>query len=371
MTVFSLGVGVALLTAALGLSLALGAFLAGIMVSDSRFRHQAVADIIPLRDAFLAIFFVSIGMMLDASFAVQNSAWILAFSAVILLIKFFTTAIPGSLIGYAPGTAALVALSLAQIGEFSLVVAQEGRKLGLLTEHDMQMILSCTLVLFLVTPWVFRLAPKLAPQLAGLDPLQRLMRRRGIRPPAESTVKTTLKSLTDHVIIFGFGHNGEILAQTLERCAIPYIAVDLNPDNVVRAQKRGYPVIFGDGTRPEVLHAASLETARIAVVTVSDPRATLHVLRCVRSVCPEIQIIARATLARELEQLLIAPPTDVVVAEIEAGVEIVGRVLMNYERDPRIVQEEMDLLHSNNYQSIRAFVATQSADADKDGSNTI
>ncbi|MGA0163442.1 MAG: cation:proton antiporter, partial [Bdellovibrionota bacterium] len=348
--IFLLCLGTAFGTSLLGLSLALGAFLAGLMVSESDYGHQAVADIIPFRDIFIAIFFVSVGCMLDLNFLIKNFEVLLLISAGVLVLKFGVFATATSFFGYESRIAAMTGIFLAQIGEFSIVLADQSLKLDLIPLDYYQYFLSTTLVLMLVTPTLIQLAPKLAPRLSSLDLIPKSLKKE---------VATHLPKTNDHiehVIIVGFGLNGRDLAEVLSHLKIPFIGIDINQKTVTEFLSRKVSIIFGDASRTEILEAANLETARMVVIAISDPTWVHSVISSIRRIRPEIHILVRAHYNQEVPQLERSGASDIVVGELETGLEIFARVLKQYDLKPSLIRECVESIHGNQYQQFRQIL---------------
>jgi len=272
-----LGTLTALGTAAAGASLALGAFLAGLVISESDYGHQAMAELLPFRDVFISLFFVAVGMLVQVQFVRDHPLLALGGVGVIMGGKTITAAVGPALLGYSGRVALLAGLAVSQIGEFSFVLAREGRAAGLLAEGPYQTFLAVAVFTMLLTPFLLEAGPALVDRIERVVPLDRLLP--GFRPRA---IAAGEQPLTDHVIIAGYGLNGRNLAAALRTIRAPYLIVELNSQTVQQARGRGEPAFYGDATREEILHALGVERARMLVAAISDRRHPPHGARGAR-----------------------------------------------------------------------------------------
>ncbi len=319
--------GVAYLFELGGLSVGLGAFAAGMMIAESPYGRQVTSDVVPLRDNFLGLFFASVGMLVDLKFASANLGAILALGVGALVLKTVVTFIIG-LANRAPASiAGIVALSTAQIGEFSFVLAQKGVDLGIFTGAENQMFLSVTVLTIAVTPFLFRLAPRIAlsQRLAPWKTAASTREGKDVR----DTVRTADKA-TGQTVIIGFGIAGRNMSAAMGALGIPFQVIELNYEVVKELKKEGLPIHYGDATRAEVLEHAGLAHARLVVIAVSGAKIVPAVIAAVRRLRPDVQIIVRAQYLRDLEPLHREPLLDLVVAEVETSVELLARALKVY-----------------------------------------
>jgi len=357
-----LSLGTALFTAQLGLSLALGAFAAGIMISESEFGHQAVADVIPLRDVFVALFFVSVGMLLDFRFLTDNFMTICLIALGVLSIKFLTTASSASFLGFHSRIAALVGIYLAQIGEFSFILAESARQIGLMNDVHYQYFLAVTLVLMFIAPSLIRFAPLLAPGLSSLDFIPRLIKpirkyfpEVPYEPDGTERIEGS-KNLINHVLIIGYGINGQSLSGVLSNLKIPCSIIEMNHNNVIQAKQDGYEAIFGDASREEVLVAGGVLKARMVVVAISDPVWGHQVVRGIRRLRSDIHILVRSHYYHGIEQLEAAGASDLVVGELEAGMELFSRVLRYYGVPDASIERSVKRAQAEKYRSLKKYI---------------
>ncbi|MBZ0199429.1 MAG: cation:proton antiporter [Ignavibacteriaceae bacterium] len=241
--------GTAYLTHSAGLSFALGAFIAGLILSESDYSHQIVAEIIPLKDAFNSIFFVSVGLLLDIRFILQFPFTFLAITIGVIVLKAFVIVSIVKYLKYPLRTAVLSGLGLAQIGEFSFVLAQSGMGYQLIPEMYYNAFLASSIFTMILTPFLFILAPYIAQWFGDIEPVK--------------IVKGNELSLKQHVIIVGFGLNGKNLARVLKETGIKYIIVEMNPDTFKEQKQKGERIIYGDITREEILHQTYIMDAKL------------------------------------------------------------------------------------------------------------
>ena len=313
--------GIAWITSAAGLSLALGAFLAGIVLADSEYGHQALADMLPLREIFTSLFFVSMGMLLDVRVVAESPGLVLALVGAVLLGKALLATVAGLFAGLPLQVALLGGMALSQIGEFSFVLAHVGRRAGLLAEDEMRVLFAASVVTMLVTPFALRFGPRVAASAGRLRALDRLLggrRDEGTTIPAE---------LSGHVVVLGYGVGGEMMAEVLRSAGVPFIVLDLNAERVREARRRGEPVYYGDVATGEMLRRARVSEARQVVVLLNDPSATLRAVRTARALAPDAGIIARARYVADVPILLQAGATEAVAQEFEASLEVIRRAM--------------------------------------------
>ena len=302
------------LTHALGFSLALGAFVAGILVSETEYSHQVVADMVPFRDVFASIFFISIGMLVDLEFVAAHAPTVVGLAIAVVVAKILACGVAVAALRFPARTVVSVALGLAQIGEFSFVLMEVGHSYGLLQGDSYQLLLSAAVLTMLATP-----------ALLGLGPT--LMLRRRERDAAAPDAATGVEAKSGHVIVLGFGVGGKLLARVLRETGISYVVVELNGEATRQARAAGEPIIYGDATRREILHHAGVEHANAMVFALSDPAATKHGVRLARDLNPSLQIIVRARTIQEIEDLRQRGADQVVAEEFETAIEIFTRVL--------------------------------------------
>jgi K+:H+ antiporter len=346
--VILIGTLTALGTAAAGASLALGAFLAGLVISESDYGHQAMAELLPFRDVFISLFFVTVGMLVQAGFLRDHPALALGGVAVIMGGKTVLAAVGPVAMGYSGRIALLAGLAVSQIGEFSFVLAREGRGAGLLADGLYQTFLAVAVLTMLVTPFLLQGGPAVVDRLARVIPIGRLLP--GLR---QAVMVAGDQPLSDHVIVAGYGLNGRNLAAALRSIQAPYLIVELNAQTVQQARARGEPAFYGDATREEILRALGVERARMLVVAISDPTATRRMVRVARGLNPRIHIIARTRYVAEIPELTRLGADSVIPEEFETSIEIFARVLAHYNVSRSEIDELVNQIRASHYAALR------------------
>jgi CPA2 family monovalent cation:H+ antiporter-2 len=346
MTVILMCLGIALLTSTFGLSLALGAFLAGLVISESEYAMEATAEILPFKDSFMGLFFVSIGMLMDTSYISEN--WLKVAVAVLVIFGIKAVSTTASLLAVKtpPRTSVHSGLGLAQIGEFSFVLAAVGRAAGLMPDDYFHLFLSASVITMAVTPFLIRASHPVSLWVTSAAPFRRLgrmMKEEAHLPGRRS----------DHVIIVGFGLNGRNLARTLRETGIPYVVLEFNSDTVREEKKRGEPIHFGDGTSTEILHKLGIERARLLVVAISDPASTRKIVAVARKANPSIFIVVRTRYLAEVEDLSSLGADEVIPEEFETSVEIFSRVLHHYGIPKNIITDHIESIRNDSYKVLR------------------
>ena len=316
-------IGTAWLTSILGLSLALGAFIAGLAISESPYSHQVVAEILPLKDVFNSLFFVSIGMLLNLQFVANNFFVIMLLVLGVVLVKAIVSGLTVKIVSGSTRLAILVGLAIAQIGEFSFVLAKFGMEFQLLEAQMYQGFLSVTVLTMLLTPLLISVAPAIANRVPA--PLDTHL---GKRLP--KTGGSHALTQQDHTIIIGFGPNGRYLARVLKESSIPYCILELNPRTVRMAQKDGEPIYYGDASRLEILQRVNFESARTLVITMAEIPIARRIVSVVRGNHPELYIVVRTKHAASAEELYQLGADRVIAEEFEAATEIFAHVLGKY-----------------------------------------
>ncbi len=342
--------GMAWLTESLELSLALGAFLAGIVISESEYSHQVVAEVSPFRDVFNSLFFISVGMLLDLSFVLAHPLWIAGLTLLVLTLKVAAAGAAVALLGFPARIVTLVALGLAQVGEFSFVLLKVGQRHALLGPNFYQSFLAASVLSMMLTPVLIALAPRWAAWLAA--------RKGRSADPAPSDIKSAgteaAAGRRPLVVIVGFGVNGKNLARVLRQADIPYRVVELNPEAVRQARAAGEPVVFGDSTRPEILEHAGIETAQVVVFAISDLEAVRRGIRLARGQNPRLHIMVRTRMVVEIEGLRRCGADEVVAEEFETSIEIFTRVLRKLHVPRHVIFAETRALRGEDYRMFRA-----------------
>jgi CPA2 family monovalent cation:H+ antiporter-2 len=349
LTIIFIGLGTAWLTAVAGLSLALGAFIAGLAISESEYSHQALSDIIPFREAFMSLFFISVGMLLDPAVVAKHPLLILSLVGTILIIKTLITTGAAMLLGVPMRIAIIAALSLAQIGEFSFVLSQAGVKYGLLTPDLYQIFLAASIATMGLTPACLKYAGPISDYFVKILPHD-WTKGKGSLSSNEKPI-----SLNDHVIIVGYGVNGKNLARTLNKLQIQHIVIETNPFTVKKEAKKGLHIQFGDASKPEILEHAHIGKARGMVIAISDAATSRRVASLARKMNPSIHIIVRTRYILEVEPLYKLGVNEVVPEEFETSVEILSRVLRNYLVPHDDIERCITEIRSDGYEMLRSI----------------
>jgi CPA2 family monovalent cation:H+ antiporter-2 len=350
--------GVAWLTSKAGLSLALGAFLAGLIISESEYSHQALGNILPFRDVFATFFFVSIGMMLDIGFLFQQPGFIVLIVLSVLVLKAIIAGSVAILLGFPLRTGILVGFALSQIGEFSFILSRTGVEHALLAGNIYQMFLAVSVLSMAATPFMIILAPRLADIILRLPLPKRLIS--GFYPVSE----TKVADRKDHLIIIGFGVNGRNVASAARVAGIPYLIIEMNPETVRSEQAKGEPIYYGDATRETILQYANIKEARIAVVAINDPTATRRITEVIRRLNPKVHLIVRTRYLQEMKPLYELGADEVIPEEFETSVEIFTRVLAKYLIPRDEIERLVAEVRSDGYEMFRSLSKKSSSFSD-------
>jgi CPA2 family monovalent cation:H+ antiporter-2 len=339
--------GTAWLTSLAGLSLALGAFLAGLAISESEYSHQALAEAIPFRDAFGSLFFVSIGMLMDVVFVARNLPLVAAVVVAIIVLKTLTAAAPALALGNALHVSLNAGLALAQIGEFAFVLSRVGVELDLIDAVEYQVFLSASVLTMVVTPALLYGGRKLAERAPD-----KRFETRGAAPLMDDAEHGQI-NLENHVVIAGYGVNGQNLARALSSAQIPYVVLEMNPETVRTARARGEPLHYGDCTRAAVLEFLGIERARMYVVAISDAASTRQSVSVARSMNPDVYILVRTRFVAEIEELRELGANQVIPEEFETSIEIFARVLHQFEVPRNVILDLVGEVRAGMYGMLR------------------
>ncbi|NOY06876.1 MAG: potassium transporter KefB [Chlorobi bacterium] len=350
--------GVAWLTSMAGLSLALGAFLAGLIISESEYSHQALGNILPFRDVFTSFFFVSIGMLLDVGFLFREPGTIALIALGVIVLKSTIASFAAVLLGLPLRTAIVVGLALGQVGEFSFILSRTGVEHGLLEGNIYQTFLAFSILTMAATPFIIALAPRAADMILRLPLPKRL--KAGFSPVPEANIP----DVKDHLIIIGFGVNGRNVAQAARLSAIPYAIIDVNPETVRNERAKGEPIYYGDSTQEVVLQHANISEARIVVVAINDPASTRRIVEVVRRLNPKVHLIVRSRYLQEMKPLYELGANEVIPEEFETSVEIFTRVLRKYLVPKDKIEALVAEIRSDGYEMFRSLSKDSSSLSD-------
>jgi monovalent cation:H+ antiporter-2, CPA2 family len=346
-SVVLLSLGTSWLTSQFGLSLALGAFIAGMVLSESEYSHQIVADILPFRDVFNSLFFISIGMLLSLSALWTDLLTVLGWVGALTLGKALLVLAVVRLLGYSLRVATMTGVGLAQVGEFSFILARAGATEGLLSAVDYQQFLAASILSMIAAPFLIKAAPRLGYALQSVFAPGSLME------PSVVGFNPEEPDMRGHVIIVGYGLNGRNLAKVLLSTGVPYLVMELNAEAVRDARAEGERIVYGDATRKEVLRHIGIERARILVLAISDPVATRHTVWLARQMNPDLHIIVRTRYMSEMSDLHGLGANEVIPEEFETSIEIFSRVLREYGIARHVIQRQVGAIRSEGYQMLR------------------
>ncbi|MBI1906576.1 MAG: cation:proton antiporter [Rhodocyclales bacterium] len=344
-------IGAAMITGATGLSMALGAFLAGLLLAETEFRHQIEVDIEPFKGLLLGLFFMSVGMGIDYRVVVDTFGWIVASVIGLFVIKSMITSLLCMLFGLPRHTALETGLLLGQGGEFAFVVVGLAMNTGLIPADVGQFMLIVTGLTMVMTPLVAATASRLASSLA-----RRLEKLPGGAARPQDDDLSSVGELQGHVLVAGFGRVGCLLARVLDADAIPYVAIDNSVFNVAEARSVGLPVYFGDASRLELLRRANAEKASTLVLTMDDSDAIEHVVRMVRAEWPHLRVLARARDARHAAHLMDLGATEVIQETLEAGLQLAERVLAVVGTPEEVARRRTEVQREKEMAALRELV---------------
>jgi len=341
-------IGTAWLTSLAGLSLALGAFLGGMVVAGTEFGHRAMGDILPLRDTFLSIFFVSLGMLFDVRVVAEHPFLVAGLLVGFILGKGLLATFAAVVMRFPARVAWLAGVGLAQFSEFGFVLTRLAESHRVLDEGEAAPLLAAGIISMFLTPLLLRVAPHVKAGERLLAPLERLIGVRAIDEEDDGPAK-----LQGHVVIVGFGLAGRFAARTLRACGIPLVVLELNVDNVRAGRDEGLPVFYGDATSEEALRHAHIGSARLVVLLMNDPQAAERVVDTVKRVAPEASVLMRTRYLLERDRLLQLGARDVVAEEVEGAIEILSRMLRSIETPRNLIDERIRAVRAETQTSER------------------
>lgn len=341
------GLGAAFLTSLAGLSLAIGAFVAGVVISESEYGLQALSDVLPFRDVFSGIFFASVGMLFDVAVLRERPLQFVGIVVGLQVVKAVVATLAVLTLRRSLEVSVRAGLGLAQVGEFAFVLAAAGAPLGLFPARAYQLFIGASVYSMLAAPFLIAAAGPVAERVARLGRRARPERVRDGEPRPED--------LADHVIIVGYGLNGRNIARALRAAGIAYVVLEQNGEMVRRARARGEPILFGDGTRPGVLHRAGVERARVLVFAIAVPHDERRGVAVARGLNPRLRIIVRTRYVASVRELERAGASEVVPEEFETSLEIFSRVLRAYAVPVNVVRREIAAARGERYEMLRGL----------------
>lgn len=352
LTVVLFAIGMSWVTSHFGLSLALGGFIAGVVLADTDYNHQVTTEVLPFRDVFNSLFFVSIGLLLSLTALVANIGFIVVLVLGLIIGKAVIIWLIIRILGYPQRIAIMVGMGLAQIGEFSFVMAKVGRNSNLLPEADYQSFLAASIISMIATPFMIAAAPKVSFWM------QKFLRDGTVRDVEnmedEEVHMTSSGGLQQHVIIVGYGLNGRNLARVLRAVGIPYVVLELNAEVVKRAKAKGEKINFGDATRREVLAHAKIDLAWAVVLAMSDPQAARRTVDQLRMLNKKVHIIVRTRYVAEITELFQLGADEVIPEEFETSIEIFSRVLHRYGISRNVIEGQIGKIRQQGYEMLRS-----------------
>ncbi len=337
---------VAYLTSMAGLSLALGAFLAGLIISESEYSHQATSTILPFRELFTSFFFISIGMLLNISFFVAHIGLVLILVVAVFIVKTAATGLAIRVLKYPPKTVLLTALALFQVGEFSFILSTIGIENGLLSDEVYQYFLAVAICSMLLTPFVIIYGDNITKVIMKLGLMGKVRER--IETPQELE-DIPGETLENHLIIVGYGINGRGLARAAQYCHIPYVVLETNAKTVTKEKANGIPILFGDASEDHILNHVNLYHARAVVVAVPDLQVTQNIIVAVRSITQSVRLLVRTRYVKQIEELKAMGADEVIPEELEASVEMFSRIMHTFLIPEDEIADFVEVIRSDNY----------------------
>lgn len=332
-----------------GLSAALGAFIAGLAVAGSHYSHQVQAEVAPIRDLLVALFFISVGTLIDISAVPLHLPIVLPLTLLVLVLKFISGVVPAACFGYPLRVSVLTGIAIAQIGEFAFVLAYDAQNLGIIDAQHYQPIIMTAVLTMLISPFMIKWGPALYKNLSRL-PFPNRVLQGAFNPDDEDE----LAHLDNHVVIAGYGLNGRNLVKTLQSMNIEYVALEISPENFEAARREGRHIYFGDCTRLDVLSRVNIRSARVFVVAISDLEATRRAVQTARHESSSLHIIVRTRFVEEIEYLHKIGANEVIPEEFETSLEILARTLHKYHVMRSTIDEFVLSFRKDSYQALRS-----------------
>ncbi|MEK9627594.1 MAG: cation:proton antiporter [Nitrospinota bacterium] len=326
----------------MGLSLAMGALIAGMIISDSEYNHQIIIDILPLRDYFSSIFFISVGMLLQIEIFFDSVLFFTGLAAAVVLLKMILAFLACLTMQNPLRISLVVGLRLAQIGEFSLILAAIGLEKGLFDNYQYQSLLIVSILSMLVAPFLIQISTRFSIWMFA-------------QYQAEEIEDQEDESLSEHVIIAGYGLGGRTLAKVLQEAQIPFIVLELSGEKVKRALTEGLNTHYGDCTQEKTLIRAGVKRARMIVYAISDQVSTEGAVRLTRKLNSNIKIMVRTRLTSHVEELKAAGADEVIPEEFETSIEIFCRVLKDYRIPNNVIEQQVELIRMEGYSMFRGL----------------
>lgn len=344
--------GTTFATSLLGIGPELGAFIAGLLISNTDYSHQTLGYIQPFQDVFMSLFFISIGLMVNLEVFVYNFVIIVILTIIILIINFTATLITGMVLKLPTKVSVSIAILLSQIGEFSFVLAKEGMNYGLMTKDFFSIFLGVSILTMSLTPFLEKLTPKIVRLFGKISYFQVDDELKTIPEELEEE-----REIEDHVILVGMGRNGKHIAKACAQYKIPIRVVDMNPIIVEHQQRLGIPIIYGKGSNESVLKELNITSAKCIVISASTYDETLKTIDTARRLNPDIHIIVRTRYLKNIDEVIDAGADEVIPKEFETGILMFTRVMDYYNKDTDEISDAVNDLRSDNYDAFRTVTS--------------
>ncbi|MCD7781100.1 MAG: cation:proton antiporter [Methanosphaera sp.] len=342
--------GITYATSTVGISEELGAFIAGLMISNTDYSHQALGYMQPFQDVFLSIYLISIGLMINVQYLIENIVFILFLTAIVLIIKFVASFITGQILKLPLRTNVSMSLLLTQVGEFSFILASQGMIYGLISESLYTTFLTVSVLTMTATPFLERLSPKITGYLKRIPYFQVDDELKKVQP--EEIEEDVLE---DHVIIVGFGVNGKNLSRACNHYDIPYVIIDMNPIIVEREKNAGEPIIYGDASNESVLKEAKITSATSILIATSDYNNTVKAVDTARRLNTEIHIIVRTRYMKNVDELYDTGADEVIPEEFETSIVMFTLIMEYYDKDMSEITDIAQNLRAEKYDTFRCI----------------
>lgn len=350
-------------TSAIGLSLSLGAFIAGLIISESEYSHEAVGNIIPFKAIFESFFFVSIGMLLNVFFVAENIYIILAITLVVIVLKFITGWFSAFVLKVAVRTMILVGLLLCQVGEFSFILAKIGYDSNMISENSYQYFLAVAIITMAVTPFIFKSGHRITQSVLNTKVSARFINYLANKNFSDPAVQK-IKDYKNHIIIIGYGLNGKNVVKAAKYALLPYVIIDTNPDVVKEELRNGEPILFGDALNENVLEMAGVKKAKVVVIAISDSVGTRRTVSTIQHINPDAYTIVRTKYVQDINTLMRLGANEVISEEFETSIEIFTRVLYRYRIPRNDIEQLVNLIRSSGYEMLRALTTEEKPEMD-------
>jgi CPA2 family monovalent cation:H+ antiporter-2 len=351
-TIIVICFAVAYVTSMMGLSLALGAFMAGLCISESEYSHQATGLIIPFREIFTSFFFVSVGMLLDLSFLAEHLLTILLLTLAAFVVKFLVLVVTTMALKYPLKTGLIVGFAMFQVGEFAFILASTGMEFAILDDVSYQYFLAISILTMAATPFLIGYSERFSSgmmrtQMSRLDV-------NTVQPDVSPVESDRFADLDSHLIIIGYGLNGRNTARVAREANVPYVIVDLEPDAVRSGREAGEPIIYGDANNPHILEMLHVYRARVAVVAISDHEASLGVVSNIREICNTVHIIVRCKTVSQSEELIQIGASEAISEQFETSIEVFARALNQFLVNEDDIDGYVELIRKDTFDTIRS-----------------